>query len=131
MIGLDTNVLLRLFIEDDPAQCERARRLVGAAAAERPCLVNPVVLAEFAWVLATKLKRKRSEVAHLVDEVLSADDLEIPHRRAARDALLAYRTGKADFPDYFIAEINSELGCASTATFDAAALDAPSFSPVP
>ena len=31
--------------------------------------------------------------------------------------------GKADFPDYFLAEINLELGCASTATFDQAALD--------
>jgi predicted nucleic-acid-binding protein len=128
---LDTNVLLRQFIEDDPAQCERVRRFVETGTADEPCLVNSVVLAEFAWVLTTKLKRKRAEVAHLVDEVLSADDLEIPHRRAARDAVLAYRTGKADFPDYFIAEINTELGCASTATFDRAALDSPSFSPVP
>ncbi len=131
MIGLDTNVLLRLFIDDDPAQCERVRRFVETATADEPCLVNSAVLGEFAWVLATKMKRKRAEVAHLVDEVLSADDLEIPHRRAARAAVLAYRNGKADFPDYFIAEINTQLGCASTATFDIAALDSPSFSPVP
>ena len=130
MIGLDTNVLLRLFIEDDPAQCERAealstpRRPRALASSIRSFLPNSLGRLQ-------ETKRKRPEVAHLVEGVLSVDDLEIPHRRAARDALLAYRTGKADFPDYFIAEINSELGCASTATFDAAALDAPSFSPVP
>ena len=55
MIGLDTNVLLRLFVEDDPAQSDRARRFVDAAAADEPCIVNPVVLAEFAWTLAPKL----------------------------------------------------------------------------
>ncbi len=131
MIGLDTNVLLRLFIEDDPAQCERVRHFVEAATADEPCLVNSVVLAEFAWALAKKMKWKRGEVARLIEEVLSADDLDIPQRRAARGALAAYRTGKADFPDYFLAEINAELGCASTATFDVAALDSSAFSPVP
>ena len=131
MIGLDTNVLLRLFLEDDPAHTERARRLVAAATEEGPCVVNSVVLAEFAWTLARRLKRKRPAVAHLIDEVLSADDLEFPHRDAALNALAAYRAGKADFPDYLLAEINIELGCASAATFDQDALDCPAFSPVP
>ena len=131
MIGLDTNVLLRLFVEDNLAQSERARRFVDAAAADEPCLVSPIVLAEFAWTLATKFKQGRPELARLIEGVLSMDDLEIPFRRAAERALAAYRSGKADFPDYFVAEINAELGCASTATFDSSALDSPTFSPVP
>ena len=131
MIGLDTNVLLRLFLEDDPAHTERARRVVDAATADGPCVVNSVVLAEFAWTLARRLRRERPAVAHLIDEVLSADDLEFPQRDAALNALAAYRKGRADFPDYFLAEINAELGCASTATFDGDALDSPAFSPVP
>jgi predicted nucleic-acid-binding protein len=131
MIGLDTNALLRLFVEDDPAQSERARRFVDAAAADEPCVVNPLVLAEFAWTLARTFKKKRPEVARLIEGVLSMDDLEVPFRHAAQGALSAYRSGKADFPDYFLAEINIELGCASTATFDRAALDSSAFSPVP
>ena len=131
MIGLDTNVLLRLFLEDDPGQTQRARRFVYAATEDEPCLVNSVVLAEFAWVLAKKMKRRRAEVARLIEEVLSADDLQIPDRGAVERALAAYCAGRADFPDYFLAEINAELGCASTATFDGAALDSPAFSPVP
>ena len=131
MIGLDTNVLLRLFVEDDPAQSDRARRLVDAAAADEPCVINPVVLAEFAWTLARNFKIRRQEVARLIEGVLSMDDLEVPFRRAAQGALTAYRRGKADFPDYLLAEINLELGCASTATFDHEALDHPAFSSVP
>jgi predicted nucleic-acid-binding protein len=131
MIGLDTNVLLRLFIEDDPAQSDRARRFVNAAASDEPCIVSPIVLAEFAWTLARNFKIRRQEVARLIEGVLSMDDLEVPFRRAAEDALDAYRGGKADFPDYLLAAINAELRCASTATFDRAALDHPAFSSVP
>jgi predicted nucleic-acid-binding protein len=131
MIGLDTNVLLRLFVEDDAAQSDRARRHVGAMTVDEPCVINSVVFAEFAWALAKKMKQKRTEVARLLEAVLSADDLHIPDRRAAERALAAYRSGKADFPDYFLAEINLELGCASTATFDLAALDHSAFSSVP
>ncbi len=97
MIGLDTNVLLRLFVEDDPAQSDRARSFVDAAAADEPCIVNPVVLAEFAWTLARNFKKKRPEVARLIEGVLSMDDLEVPFRRAALDALTAYRERQSRF----------------------------------
>ena len=98
MIGLDTNVLLRLFLKDDLEQSERAQRFVDAATMDKLCLVNPIVLAEFAWTIERKMKRRRAEVARLIEEVLSADDLDIPHRDAARSAAIAYRAGKADFP---------------------------------
>ena len=66
MIGLDTNVLLRLFVEDDAAQSDRARRHVGAMTVDEPCVINSVVFAEFAWALAKKMKQKRTEVARLL-----------------------------------------------------------------
>jgi predicted nucleic-acid-binding protein len=131
MIGLDTNVLLRLFVEDDRAQCDRARSLVRQVTAEGPVVVNAIVLSEFVWTLGRALKLKKAKILHLIAEVLSADDLEIEHRPAAEAALAAYRGGDADFPDYYLAEINAELGCASTATFDGAALKHPRFSSVP
>jgi hypothetical protein len=43
---------------------------------------------------------------------------------------LPNRNGKADFPDYFIASINAELGC-DTLTFGRPALDFEEFSAVP
>ncbi len=131
MIGLDTNVFLRLFVEDDVAQTERARRFVEAATKRDVCFVNPVVLAEFVWTLRRRLKRTKTETANLIEQVLSADDLEISHRDAAMRALHACRAGKADFADYFLAGINEDHGCSSTATFDDDALEFKSFSPVP
>jgi predicted nucleic-acid-binding protein len=130
MIGLDTNVLLRLFVEDNVDQSVRARRFVAAAVRDDACYVNAVVLAEFVWTLARRMKRKKADIVRLLSEALSADDLEIAHRECARRALDAYERGGADFPDYFLAEINRERGCSATATFDQDALDSPSFSPV-
>ena len=131
MIGLDTNVLLRLFIEDDLAQCERARRFVEAATKNDVCFVNPIVFAEFVWTLARRMKRTKAEVVTLIEQLLLADDLEISHHAAASRALSAFRIGRADFADYFLAGINEDQGCSSTATFDGDALDSKSFSPVP
>jgi predicted nucleic-acid-binding protein len=132
MIGLDTNVLLRLFIEgDDVRQCERARSFVTDRAQSGPLLVNSIVLAEFAWMLAKLLKLPKAEVVKYLEGLLKSDDLEIERRRAATSALVAYRTGKADYADYLLAQINADLGCASTASFDRKALKSELFSPVP
>jgi predicted nucleic-acid-binding protein len=131
MIGIDTNVLLRLFVENDLAQCERARGYVERITHDESCLINPIVLSEFAWTLARKGKKPRAEVARLIEEILSADDLEIVHRSAAEQALAAYRRGKADFPDYFLAHINADLARSTTVTFNKAALDSGAFSAVP
>src|SRR6185437_16394352 len=54
MLGLDTNVLVRLLIEDDAAQTRRARMLVDAAIAqEEVVLVSLPVLLETVCMLRT------------------------------------------------------------------------------
>ena len=130
MIGIDTNVLLRLFARDDQDQVTRAQNLIMEAAASAPVMVNPIVLSEFAWTLSKGFKLSRKSVADHVERVLLADDLNIVFRTSAIRALAAYRTGKADFPDYFLASINHELGCSTTATFDRDALDYDAFTAV-
>jgi len=131
MIGLDTNVLLRLFIDDDAAQCQRARAFVDAASEDEPCLVNLVVLVEFVWALSKPLRQPKQEVIKYLDGLLQSDDLAIERKAAALAALAAYRSGAADFSDYLLAEVNSGLGCSSTATFDGEAAKSKLFTSVP
>lgn len=47
MIAVDTNVLVRFITNDDPAQANRARRLIEAG----PVFVAKTVLLELEWVL--------------------------------------------------------------------------------
>lgn len=52
MIGLDTNVLLRYLVKDDPAQFARARRLIEThLTPDEPGWIGLVVAAELVWAL--------------------------------------------------------------------------------
>ena len=53
MIGLDTNVLARYVMQDDPRQSRlRATRLIELLSAESPGFVPVVTLVELVWVLS-------------------------------------------------------------------------------
>jgi predicted nucleic-acid-binding protein len=64
MTSFDTNVAVRLLVEDDPAQCERAERAFRQAVAEGGVFFSAVVLVEGSFELpASKIgqpSRRRS-----------------------------------------------------------------------
>jgi predicted nucleic-acid-binding protein len=121
MIGLDTNVLIRLGDDQEPGQRDRARALVESQGASA-CFVNAIVLAEFAWTLTRVYKLPRGDVAARIDVVLESPEFVVARLDEAMRAVERFRKGPADFADYFLAEINSSAGCAATATFDRDAL---------
>jgi predicted nucleic-acid-binding protein len=131
MIGIDTNVLLRLFMGDDIEQLQRAQACFAEAAEQGPIHVNAVVLSEFAWTLAKGFKIPRGRLAAHIEDLLAADDVDVMYRPAAAAAVQAFRAGRADYPDYYLAEINAIVGCTKTVTFDKDALDHARFAPVP
>lgn len=131
MIGLDTNVLLRLLIRDDEAQYQRVLAHWRSGAWNDGAIIDPIVLAEATWTLTMQWKRPRSEVADFVESILTTEGIVVTRERAVARALDRYRVGKADFADCLIAELNIEAGAATTITFDVTAQDQPGFSPVP
>jgi predicted nucleic acid-binding protein len=60
MIGIDTNVIVRLLTRDDPEQFDAAVRLVKASGPDRQLFVNPIVVAETIWVLERIYKTDRA-----------------------------------------------------------------------
>ena len=126
MIGLDTNVLARLFVDDDPAQARAARQFVAARCTpQNPGFVDRVALCELVWVLSSVHDYRRGEIAPVVEELLASEGLILEDDRAVRAALHAYTTRNIDFSDALIGEVNRARGCDATATFDrkAAKLD--------
>ena len=117
MIGIDTNVLLRLFDRTDRSQTRTTERLI-VDQAEDGCLLNPIVLAEFAWTLDRTYKVTRGVIADHIDRILEAPEFIVPFADEAAAAANRFRGGPADFADYFFAEINHTLGCTTTMTFD-------------
>jgi predicted nucleic-acid-binding protein len=119
MIGLDTNVLLRYLVQDDPAQSPRAaevieRRLTKA----HPGFVSLVCILEIVWVLGSLYKRSRGEIADHVEMILAADTLEVQNEQEVYQAVIALKTGSGTFEDALIGALGIWRGCSATLTFD-------------
>ena len=122
MIGIDTNVLLRIFVDDDHSQAKAARALIDADEREGdPILVTPIVLVEAEWSLRSNFGFAKPDIIEVFDDILSDNGFHIDDRDAVDSALDAWRTGRADFADYLIGALARERGAETTLTFDKAA----------
>ncbi|WP_052341536.1 PIN domain-containing protein [Salinarimonas rosea] len=126
--GIDTNVLVRLMLEDDPDQARKGRALLARIS---PILVNPVVLAELFWVLRSCLKLERAAISDRLRRLLHDDAVVVVDGAAARAALADYEANLGDFSDRLIACINEAHGASQTYTFDRKAARHPPLAIVP
>jgi len=132
VIGLDTNALIRLIVEDDPEQAARVRHSVEAAvAAGRRCRINRIALVESVWVLESVFRWDRDQVAEYLDRIINGEGLDIENERDAQHALDAYRAGPIDFADAYLALTNRTSGCSTTLTFDRKAARLADFQLIP
>lgn len=130
MIGLDTNVLLRLLVQDDAAQAKQAEDFIGTAcSSEDPAFINRVVLCELVWVLETGYRYPRARIVATLENILRTRQFAIEDAQEAWSSVTAYRAG-GDFTDAFIAAVNLRRGCRHTATFDRKASRQAGFTPI-
>ena len=118
MKSFDTNVAVRLVVEDDPAQCERAERAFRRALAEGGVFFSATVLVEVAWVLRVACKQDRATIAAALRKLVSATGVTVEHDAIVRRAIVAFETGPADFSDYLIRESSREASALPVLTFD-------------
>lgn len=132
MIGLDTNVLVRYIVQDDPKQADAAARLIeGRCTARSPGYVSVPVLVELVWVLAGAYRYEREVVTAVICQLLRTIELLVEDRDAAWSALREFEAGTADFADCLIAHRNRARECTQTFTFDRAAARGRHFALVP
>ena len=126
MIGLDTNVLLRLFVDDDMVQAATTRRFVASRCSrETPGFVDRVALCETVWVLTRIYGFGRAETVSVVEQLLASQDIVLEDQDAVHAALGIFANRGIEFADVLIGQANRARGCEATATFDrkAARLD--------
>ena len=123
MTGLDTNVIVRILVDDDAAQSARARRLVNRAIeADATLFVSNIVLCEVVWVLESSYEVARSEIIDVLRRLLHARHFAFEDSDRAARALEAFARGRGDFADYMIREASAAADCDAVATFDRALL---------
>jgi predicted nucleic-acid-binding protein len=118
VIGLDTNIILRIFDQTDAKQSAAVVRLLETEDADGSFLLNPIVLSEFAWTLQITYKKPRDVIADHLERLLQSPEFIVLFLDEASEAVRRYRDGPADFADYFLAAVNRSMGCGTTLTYD-------------
>jgi predicted nucleic-acid-binding protein len=95
--SFDTNVAVRLLVDDDPVQCARAERASRRAIDEGGAFFSATVLVEVAWVLRVACKLDRAAIASALRKLITATGVTVEHEEIVRRALEAFEAGTADF----------------------------------
>jgi predicted nucleic-acid-binding protein len=128
MIGIDTNVLVRVVVADDPKQAAVARDFIrDRCTPDDPGFVSNIVLAELAWILAQSYGYSRIEIADAIERIMETTQLQVESPTDVASALADYRAGPAGFSDCLIGHINETAECSHTVTFDRKAARLPGF----
>jgi len=121
MIGLDTNVLVRYIMQDDPRQSAKATRLIESLEADRPGFIGMVSIVELYWVLTSCYDLTNDQVRQALDLLLRTRQIVVDQADQVLRALKVFETGKADFADCLIERAAAAAGCEKTMTFDVSA----------
>ena len=119
MIALDTNLLVRLLVNDDERQAAKVEVwLAKQASPARPAWVDHVVLCELAWVLERSYSYQRDEVNVCIAALLQHKSLKVESPELVRQALAQHASQSADFSDYLLAARAQAEGYSPVLTFD-------------
>jgi predicted nucleic-acid-binding protein len=118
VIGLDTNVLLRFYLKDDEVQSPQARLIMRSLTPNEPGWVGFASILEIAWVLQKKKGASRSQIADVLDMLLSDDVIVVEQSVIVGRAVQRFRFTRAGFADCLVAESARAAGCVRTMTFD-------------
>jgi predicted nucleic-acid-binding protein len=112
MRAIDTNVIVRLFARDDPAQLQSA-----VAILDDQILILPTVVMETVWVLQASYSKKRDEISRKLAELLGHENAILVSANALKWALQHYAT-QGDFADLLHIALANEADATSFASFD-------------
>ena len=122
MVGLDTNVVLRLLLTDDLGQKLRAAKFIQQAKRlDTGIIITLAVVLEMEWVLRSSAKMNKAEVLTIFNLLLESYDIEIDNEKVLEQALHIYENAASDFAECLFLAQYQRMGCDTMMTFDAKA----------
>ncbi len=95
MTAVDTNVLVRIVVNDDPAQSARAAEFLRR---QNRVFLAKTVLLEVEWVLRSAYRLGRREIHAILRGILAMGSAEVEDEAAVVQAMRWYEKGM-DFAD--------------------------------
>ena len=119
MIGIDTKILLRLWLNDDPAQNKRIDALLAAhGGMPGSLLVTDVVLAESIWTLKSAFDQDKNAQSIAVRSLLEETAFTFEDCEAVAAALDLSEAGSCGFADCLVVAQHARRSCNFAVTFD-------------
>jgi predicted nucleic-acid-binding protein len=118
MIGLDTNIVLRYLLQDDPVQTPKVTRLIERLSPENCGFISIPTVLEIVWVLRSLFKYTSTQIAAQIEQLLAVDTFEVQNEQQVFEAAFALKRGLGEFEDALIAALSAWAGCSETDTFD-------------
>ncbi len=114
MRAIDTNVLVRLIVQDDEKQVSDAKAFIAFGA-----WVSKIVLAEAIWVIGSIYRHAHFDIADAIEMLLSNSQIFLEDSEAVSAALAHYRKHPSlRFSDCLILESARKAGHLPLGTFD-------------
>ena len=118
MLALDTNVLVRHFSNDVPAQKEAANMLLAGLTPESPGFIGREVVLEVVWVLERSYKFSRTRIANALLNLMAGKGILVENSEDVMNSLRQYSHSNADFSDLLILAAAKRAGANPLYTFD-------------
>lgn len=116
MIALDTNVLIRYLVQDDPAQAVLATRLMEKTLSRaNPGYVSLPVVCELVWTLRSAYGQTRRVIGETLSALLATDRIEFESPEVVAAAIA---DEAIDLVDALVHHLGMGRGCSKTVTFD-------------
>lgn len=117
MIGVDTNILIRVVLDDHLQESSIAKKLLDKLVKKKNLFISSYTILEMIWVLKTK-GYSREEIYEAALDLLDSPGVMIGNREIITSALEKYIKGKANFGDYMILSEGEYYDTPKLASFD-------------
>jgi predicted nucleic-acid-binding protein len=127
--AFDTNVLLRLYLNDDELQHAAVKRVMSQVIKKNQQVwISCPVLCELIWALRRIYQAEKQVCLETLECILETPVFVVESAATVRQATQRYRDGAGDFADYLIRELAVVQGVGELLTFDKALLKEQGFS---
>ncbi len=118
LVGLDTNVIVRTLVADDPVQVAAATEFAKGLGREYSAFVTLIGLLELDWALRSRYGFEKKDVVLAIGKLLRTRGVVIESHALVVATLWQVENANVDFADALIAGRSLEEGCKSVKTFD-------------
>jgi len=113
VIGIDTNVLIRYYVDDNPKQHRKAKSFIDS----NDIFISNLVLAEAYWVLSKLYKIPSEDIEQVFTHIKRSSNMHLEDDTVSARSVATWKNTSCDFSDALIDNIYKANGF-NTATFD-------------